>query len=987
MFFESEERDNNIDTYVFTVRLMKGYNRILLQVGESEIGSCNFLLRITDSKGFPITGLSFTTESQSYPDQYDYDSQVVKSASEHYFLRKIEENPEHIENYIILTTKYLYKELTYLAKQKLKVSKEKFPDCSFITMQLLYAGILDQNYTDVSLYLEEIKSKDPDFPLAFEVLFDEAISIENYREAARLLEKLEEEEGRTEKFISKSIDLANANEEFEELLSLIHEGYERFPDNYDFVKLRFIIERDIKGKIRPAIRLMNRYIRNNYNESAIMEIADTYMSMGRHKRAVKNIESLISNNRIAVGYLNQLARINYFNGNYEKAKEYINKCIKIAPYVDNYYSFLGDTYSEKQKKTEAKEAYRQAIIYNPHNYEAREKLRKLEDLEDIFDSFEQYDVYDIYDNSPDASDYPEDNSIILLDAINKVVYPEGGSQEKHILLVKVFNTSGVDRWKEYYIPIFRHQRAIIEKMEVLKQNGSKIEARRSGSYIVFPNLEEGDAIHLTWKVRNYYSGILSRNFWDMHYFNYFTPVKTSDYSLMVPENRKFKYVLRNVEAEPEITNKEGFDIYVWKLEDREGLKDERYMPVLSEVAGMLHISSFEDWKTIADWYSDLAVAKAKIDFEIKETVKTIFEDKDDLSVEEEVREIYKYLLDNIRYSSVPFLQGALIPQKSSRTLSAKQGDCKDISTLFIAMCKARGIDANLVLISSRDYGVNRMPLPGISFNHAIAKVYTDDKEYYLELTNDNMPFAAGHTSIKNVFALEIAVGDTLKTGAKILNPTTRLNNEMIRYSNVSFEDDMMKVSKENKRIGVFAAWLRGTYKDLGEARQHQRMQESIAGDYPRIKLNSISFDQSLYDVSDTLTYWVEFEVPSVFTNIAGMKILDLPWSDKFENPTFLATDERKYQINLYNFWGGEVYEEVLTIDIPKGKKLLEVPSDIKLSCANAEYSLSSKKSGNQLIMNRKLIIIDDEVKPKNYAEFKEFISEVVRADKRQIAFQ
>jgi tetratricopeptide (TPR) repeat protein len=66
LFQESEERDNDIDTYVFTAKLMKGYNRILIQIGSSEVDDANFLLRITNSKGVPVEGLTYSVERKHY---------------------------------------------------------------------------------------------------------------------------------------------------------------------------------------------------------------------------------------------------------------------------------------------------------------------------------------------------------------------------------------------------------------------------------------------------------------------------------------------------------------------------------------------------------------------------------------------------------------------------------------------------------------------------------------------------------------------------------------------------------------------------------------------------------------------------------------------------------------------------------------------------------------------------------------------------------
>src|SRR5205823_14600506 len=66
VYTEPKERNNDLDTYNSRVKLNKGYNRILLQIGSSEINRSNFLVRITDDNGAPIQGLMALAKKQEY---------------------------------------------------------------------------------------------------------------------------------------------------------------------------------------------------------------------------------------------------------------------------------------------------------------------------------------------------------------------------------------------------------------------------------------------------------------------------------------------------------------------------------------------------------------------------------------------------------------------------------------------------------------------------------------------------------------------------------------------------------------------------------------------------------------------------------------------------------------------------------------------------------------------------------------------------------
>jgi hypothetical protein len=63
---ESTERNCDLDIYTYKITLNKGYNRFLVQIGQSISGRANFMLRLTDDKATPIVGFSSTTQPQAY---------------------------------------------------------------------------------------------------------------------------------------------------------------------------------------------------------------------------------------------------------------------------------------------------------------------------------------------------------------------------------------------------------------------------------------------------------------------------------------------------------------------------------------------------------------------------------------------------------------------------------------------------------------------------------------------------------------------------------------------------------------------------------------------------------------------------------------------------------------------------------------------------------------------------------------------------------
>jgi tetratricopeptide (TPR) repeat protein len=68
----ADERNCDLDIYINNVKLNKGYNRILVQIGESETNAANFMIRVTDKDGNVIKGLTASPAQQPYSKAGEY---------------------------------------------------------------------------------------------------------------------------------------------------------------------------------------------------------------------------------------------------------------------------------------------------------------------------------------------------------------------------------------------------------------------------------------------------------------------------------------------------------------------------------------------------------------------------------------------------------------------------------------------------------------------------------------------------------------------------------------------------------------------------------------------------------------------------------------------------------------------------------------------------------------------------------------------------
>ncbi|HRH35127.1 MAG TPA: hypothetical protein PKY12_08700, partial [Catalimonadaceae bacterium] len=260
------------------------------------------------------------------------------------------------------------------------------------------------------------------------------------------------------------------------------------------------------------------------------------------------------------------------------------------------------------------------------------------------------------------------------------------------------------------------------------------------------------------------------------------------------------------------------------------------------------------------------------------------------------------------------------------------------------------------------------------------------KDFYIELTDDKLPFNSFFDNLKNSSVLLIHDEATgTKAELQRLNPPTRNLNQVVRNSEMRFDENNILIKKNNLKTGVFASNMRSSFRDLGPQDQMKDMQKAISGDYNQTILTALNF-KNLEGVKDSVTYSYEFKAPESVSEIGGMKIVTLPWSEKAKSSDFSFSENREFPIDLWKM-EADVEEENITIYLPQKMALAEIPAKANLVCPVAEYSQEFSVSGNTVKAKRKFRFTKEIVEKEHLKEFETFYRKMVAADNRQIALK
>ncbi len=978
-----DENNNDLDTYIAETELQQGWNRILIKCGYSEISSCNFLLRITDAGGIPVEGLQYSITPQPYPTGAAVPVRPIANFAEQFFTERIRQHPDHPENYLLLADTYLRNDKAEEAEEVMRQLLERLPTCAIAHQKMVEVFTRGEKQSEVGDIYARIASLDPAIPASIAYQYGQYMDSEDFSNAEKKLreyERLLPGERSTYAFL---IDFYNRKKQTDKLIAYANEAYQRYPEVWQFTRLRAAIVLQTERQFEPAMEVYREYLSREYSADAIYALAELHLRANDVKEFERRFNSLFTLLPLAPGYYLQLAEVYNQLQQYTKAESAVRSAMTLAPDNPTCLEKLGQILRMSGKYTEAQQAFRDALTYQPTRYDAREALRELESKPFIFTRFPSSDPRAVIQSAPAADRFPDDAALFLLDDTKRIVYPEGASEYSREVLVKVFNSRGVDHFKEYGIDFNSHSEVlIVEKAVVIKGDGNEIKADVDNNAVVFKSLETGDIIHLKWRVKNFYNGKLSRHFWDKVGFSSFLPASLIRYSLIVPANKQFTYRMQHSSLQPSIdTLPEGIR-YTWHRENVPSMDYEEDMPAWEDVGAILHISSIPSWEYIVNWYSDLAREKTRSSYEIRTAVKELFRDRPQAGEEEKIRVIYDYITEKIRYSNVSFRQTAYIPQSARNVMVHKLGDCKDVATLCIAMLKEVGITAHHVLVNTRDQGYKRFSLPSVDFNHCIVGVETSTGLRYFDLTAYNFPAGSLPMMDQNAFALTIKKGTTQPFS---LDRTHSMARTIVRRQEIVLgSGNDVTITKSAVRTGSPAGQYRSAYRNLGRKDQEKDLVQSLTGEYTNVKLLRLEFEQ-LDGPSVVVQSTYAFTAQNYVTRAAGLTILKNVWSDQFMPQDGLSYNERSFDFEFYP--GADTVRETLAIKVEKGMKPVDLKPQTVIDSPFGRYTVRTSFANGTITAVREMVYRKESIASGEYAAFKKFYTAVMQEDERNFVLK
>jgi len=473
-------------------------------------------------------------------------------------------------------------------------------------------------------------------------------------------------------------------------------------------------------------------------------------------------------------------------------------------------------------------------------------------------------------------------------------------------------------------------------------------------------------------------------FWPGWYPQMDIPVLKAIYKLVLqtPINYRTHYI--GFEQEPNNCDEKGKQVTTWELENIEPAIDEDWMPPENEVQMALFFApdkfqledtkgSFESWDQFANWYRLLTSGRYALLPETRQKISDMISES--MSEREKIQKLYSFLQDHTRYVAIELGLSGWQPQSAQSVFDNCYGDCKDLTTLMIAMLGEVGIRAYPAKILTRDHGLLIKEFPGAQFNHCIAFVPLPSDTVWLECTADFVEAGMLPASEQGCDVLVVK-----ENGAEIVRTPVSSSNENVWTSKIVgrlnsggtlFFEGTIKAS------GSIGASRRSAFNDLKPEECQRKVSQIIGSFAPKVDLQdyqiinlSENFDQPLViNFQGTVD---KFGVKSANRIFINPNILNRQTQDDI-----LEEEERKFPVHYYY-----AFKEIdsLVITLPEGFEIEAAPDSMKLETPFGVFKTSYCVENDSLKYLRIFDIIYNQIPVAMYGDYCSFVKKVVKSD-------
>ncbi|MGN6569063.1 MAG: DUF3857 domain-containing transglutaminase family protein [Flavipsychrobacter sp.] len=508
--------------------------------------------------------------------------------------------------------------------------------------------------------------------------------------------------------------------------------------------------------------------------------------------------------------------------------------------------------------------------------------------------------------------------------------------------------------------------------------------------ISFARLVKGAITHVHYSVIH-----KDPHFLPVFYFQNYIPVVSSRFEITAPKTMKLKFVIKgdNAGAIKQSVQEKGDDIiYTWTTNDLQAIKSYDDAPAASYYVPHIipYIESYElpergnVKRVLANtddlyhyYYHFIKDLNKHDDATLDSIVREVT--RGDIAARQKAQHIYEWVQKNMHYVAFEDKLGGFIPREAADICKRKFGDCKDMSSIQVALYRKAGIEAHFTWIGTRHipYTYEEVPLP-ITDNHMICTIKLDGKWVFLDGTDPLIPFGVPPAGIQGKEALIGIDADNYKIVTVPVLPAK--DNITADSTNIHLTGGDVAGTIHTDYKG-YHAW------GIGEVMMYRNDDEKEKAIRSITSRGSNKFMQHSYnykavdDANKDVNLTSEFEIKDYAQSLGKEYYINLNLQRSYMDEHVDAQERTMSIEHDYK----NIIRQVVTLDIPKGYHVSYLPPNKQQSVEGLlSYKITYSKTASQVRLVKEFELQSLYISPAQFAAQNNIVEDLKKQYKESV---
>ncbi|MBU0935871.1 MAG: tetratricopeptide repeat protein [Spirochaetes bacterium] len=614
----------------------------------------------------------------------------------------------------------------------------------------------------------------------------------------------------------------------------------------------------------------------------------------------------------------------------------------------------------------------------PQRFDLRWRLSELQKKATTDDLYLKIDPERIIEAFEDSDTAVEVDLTVVHREQNWVFFADRGTRRYYAEILKIGSRQGLAMASTRYMTYeMNGENLVLQRAITRKADGRRIEAWVNGNAISYHGLEIGDYLLLEYTADGARTGALAGEFWlDAWMASYTDYIYDSTFSILYPESENPAYLVHNLAEDKYAVSENkplpGYSELVFSIKNLPPVMPTLPVADQRDQLPWLDLSSLRSWEPVAEWYRDLTAGAYTVTPVIHDKARELLEGIH--TRKEAVSRIFDYVASDILYEDIDFQYSAFVPQNAESIIENGFGDCKDKTTLMIALLNAAGFEASYAL-SDPEYAGEIAFLPSTRFSHVITLLQIDGETVPLDTTASDYGYPDLPELLANTRILRIPLGND--------TAPVELERLISNQTGPSVWLTLLTAGNDINRARTVAVFRGGDAAEIrsNAATRTGRLREAVLEATVNDTLPGFIADSLEYSAGNGSYSSPRLEatgtVPRFLKPGLGNQALKLTWLREVPDILVYAVraDKRDTPFELSAGAASVPLRQTFVINLPETARVASLPQSRSLRFRQAYAGFRYTQTAAGLIVERELYLPAMVVQPAEWTLFKQFVEQ------------